>query len=69
MFAFSLWRVRGYLLLAIVATIVVAGAFGALMDHLLGSSPKGLVIGVVLSFPLSNIIAIRFAKAKMAHFS
>lgn len=67
MFAFSLWKVRGYLLLSIFLTLFIVGGLGVLADYLLGTSPKGLIVGVVLSFPLSNIFAIRFAKAKMAH--
>lgn len=65
MFAFSLWKVRGYLILAIIGTLFVVGGLGALIDAFLGTSPKGLIVGVILSFPLANIVAIRFTKANM----
>lgn len=60
-----LWKIRGYLVLAILLTIFVMGGLGYLVDLYLGTSPKGLIVGLLLSFPIANILAIRFAKAKM----
>ena len=64
-----LWRIRGYLVLAILLTLFVVGGIGFLVDLRLGTSPKGLIVGVLLSFPIANVLAIRLAKAKIVSSS
>ena len=58
-----LWRIRGYILLATFATLIVFGGVGYAIDRYYGTLPKGLLVSVFLSFPVSNILAIRLAKA------
>lgn len=60
-----LWKIRGYLVLAILLTLFVFVGVGYLADLYFKSSPIGLIVGLLLSFPVANILAIRFAKAKM----
>lgn len=60
-----LWKIRGYLVLAILLTLFVIGGAGYLVDLYFHSAPKGLIAGVLISFPVANILAIRFAKAKI----
>lgn len=60
-----LWKIRGYLVLAILLTLFVIGGAGYLVDLYLQSGPKGLIAGVFISFPVANMLAIRFAKAKI----
>ncbi|MBP7134076.1 hypothetical protein KBA73_02565 [Patescibacteria group bacterium] len=60
-----LWKIRGYLVLAILLTLFVMGGAGYLVDLYLKSAPKGLVVGLLISFPVANVLAIRFAKAKI----
>ncbi len=60
-----LWRIRGYVLLAIALTLLVFGALGHGLDILLGTQPKAFIGLIILSFPVSNFIAIRLTKAKL----
>ena len=58
-----LWRIRGYILLAIFGTLVMFGGVGYTIDQYYGTLPKGLLVSVFLSFPVSNLLAIRLARA------
>lgn len=61
-----LWKIRGYILAVTLGTLFVFGGIGYLLDLRYGSSPKALFISVLLSFPVSNLLAIRFAKTKIS---
>jgi len=61
-----LWRIRGYILAATFGTLLLFGGTGYLIDLHYDSSPKALFASIILSFPVSNLLAIRLAKAKIS---
>ncbi len=64
-----LWKIRGYLMIVILSTLFVIGGAGYAVDLYLHSAPKGLIAGVLLSFPVANMLAIRFTKSRTITFS
>jgi F0F1-type ATP synthase assembly protein I len=60
-----LWRIRGYILSATALTLIAFGSIGFALDTLFGTKPKLLIALIVLSFPVSNFIAIRLTKSKL----
>ncbi len=60
-----LWRIRGYVLLATALTLIVFGAIGYAIDVWAGTGSKAFIGLIILSFPVSNMLAIRLTKAKL----
>ncbi len=60
-----LWKIRGYIVIATLLTLGVFAGIGHLIDLYFKTSPKGLVISILLSFPVTNFLAIRLTKSKI----
>lgn len=59
-----LWRIRLVMLSTILLTVAVFGGLGYALDMYFGSSPGAMIVLILLSFPVSNLLAIRFSKQK-----
>lgn len=57
-----LWKARGVIISAVLGALVIFGGIGWLADLWLGTRPKLFLLAILLSFPISNILAIYFAK-------
>ena len=60
-----LWKIRGYIMLAVFGSLAVFGGIGYGLDHYLGTYPKLFIGLIILSFPVANFLAIRFTKGKL----
>jgi F0F1-type ATP synthase assembly protein I len=60
------WRIRGYIILATFGTLIFFGGLGYGLDRYWGTSPKLLIGLILLSFPVSNFLAIRLTKNRLS---
>lgn len=58
----SLWTIRLWIVVGNLVTIGIFLGIGLAIDRWLGTSPKGLIISLVVSFPLSQVVTLRLLK-------
>ena len=57
------WQQRGIVFLVTVSSIMVFGGTGMLIDHFAQSRPLGLVLGVLISFPVTQVVLAKVLRA------
>lgn len=58
----ALWSIRLWIVAGNLITIALFLWIGLSIDHRFNSAPKGLIISLIVSFPLAQVVTLRLLK-------
>lgn len=61
---FLLWQVRIWIVFGNIITLAVFFGIGWFVDKYFGTSPKGIIASIFLSFPVSQVLLINLLKRR-----